>query len=94
MDKNDDDNVVCHYWRKDEQPNSVFVRPENYDECVERGNTFNDFNNALSEILVTGMGFELTSFSISTIPGDDVLQAEIVFKEDGVVMAKLQGMLV
>lgn len=86
----------CHFWHKADRPNSIFAQPENYVQNIEDGIVFAEFQAALAVALSSVYGFERDSFEIvdAHVAEDQAgLEAEIIFTEEGVIMAKLRDMI-
>lgn len=95
MESTISDNIVGRYWRADNSDDTIFITVENQMDIVEKKIEFGDMHEAIFRWFVDQMGFS----SKTLIVDDDTknhslrLVAKVKFIEDGIVMAKLQGIL-
>lgn len=81
-------------FRSDSEPDVVFCAPENQKELTDRGYDVGDVIEATGRYLVDREGFSTKSFEITECKDEHIgLVCKVRFINDGIVMAKMHGIL-
>lgn len=89
------ENVSGRYWRDDARPDTIYVTLEHQEEVLTRGIDYGEIHEAIYRWFVDQAGFPSETLVVSDDTKNHSLRlvAKVQFVDDGVVMAKLQGIL-
>jgi len=79
---------------RSKQPNTIIVAPEDLEEALAHDADYGEVHEATCRYLVDKLGFSLDSMEVTANKEQrTVLQTQVEFIDDGIVMAKLQGLI-
>lgn len=89
----DDYETEARFWQAD-KPNTIVIAPEDYEEAVEKGTEYGDVIEVTYRYFVDNAGFSTESLNVTQNKEQAaLLQTQVEFLDDGIVMAKLQGFI-
>jgi hypothetical protein len=90
----DQEKIVGIRFRSEKDPTVVYCAPENQPEANDLGITVSDVIEATARYLVDREGFSTKSFIVSECKDEHKgLVCKVQFIDDGIVMARIQGIL-
>lgn len=88
------------YWRDDASDDTIFITVENHIDIVKKIIEFDELYEDIIHLFVNQKGFSFNSLVVTKetikIVDDGVMVqsiAKVTFVNDGIIMAKLQGIL-
>lgn len=87
--------VVGRFWREDENPYSIFVTLDDQTLIVYNKVEYGDLYEAIYRWFVDRLGFTTESIKVTDVSDSFNLKlvARLDFVDDGLVMAKIQGII-